>query len=299
MDSHRSSKRQHPASARPRRKPAPTPTRQRHTQRPASGGVSSGKGDDRARTPQGSQAPDAPSPALRERIQSGAISTANVMSERLRRVSKAAQERMDPIGRSSGWIVEPSWYERMQNWLSDAMPFTWRERARRKGFWRKRAAPVIATIACLVVAFAVGLFALDRAGRAAGAFTAIPTAQATVGGAVMISPNNNGIPASPTPVAEQYDLGVWVSNTLPQGGSVTVYARVSNNTHPVAHARVYIYASTPNGGITLGPLTTDAYGVAHARLNYGNVGSEKPIFLTGTTKIDGKQISGTYTFVTF
>jgi hypothetical protein len=159
--------------------------------------------------------------------------------------------------------------------------------------------PVIAAVACLAVAFGVGLLALDRAGRAAGALNAAPTAQATVGGAVMISPYNNGLSSSPTPVAEQYDIGVWVSNTLPQGGSVTVYARVSNNTHPVAHARVYIFASTPNGGISLGPLTTDSFGVAHVRLNYGNVGSEKPIFLTGTTKIDGKQITATYTFVTF
>lgn len=299
MDPQRPAKRQRPASARQRRKPVTTPTRQRHSPRPSSGGVTSGNGDDGARTPQGEHTPGASNTALRERIHSGAITTANIMSERLRRVSKLAQQRMDPIGRSTGWIVEPPWYERAQNWLSDAMPFTWRERARRKGFWRKRALPVIAAIACLVVAFGVGLFALDKAGRATGAFNAIPTAQATVGGAVMISPNNNGLSASPTPVAEQYDIGVWVSNTLPQGGSVTVYARVSNNTHPVAHARVYIYANTPNGGINLGPLYTDAYGVAHARLNYGHVGSEKPIFLTGTTKIGGQQITGTYTFVTF
>lgn len=297
MDSHRPAKRRRPASARQRRQPDQTTLRQRHTQRPAGGGVSSGERPEDAA--QGEGAPGASSPALRKRIQSGALTTATVMSERLRRVSKLAQQRIDPLTRSSGWIVEPTWYEHAQNWLSEAMPFRWRERARRKGFWRKRALPVVAAVACVTVALAIGIYALNTAGRAAGAFSAVPTAQATVGGSVMISPNINGISTTPTPVAEEYDVGVWVSDTLPQGGSVTVYARVSRYTQPVAHVRVYIYASTPNGGIRLGPLTTDAYGVAHAQLNYGNIGSSQPIFLTGTATINGKQFSGTYTFVTF
>lgn len=292
MDSHRPAKRRRPANARQRRQTEPTTARQRHTQRPARGGVASSE-------PPKDNAPSASSPALRKRIQSGALTTATVMSERLRRVSKLAQERMDPLARSSGWIVEPTWYERAQNWLSEAMPFRWRERARRKGFWRKRALPVFVAIACLAVALGIGIFALNTAGRAAGALSVAPPAQSTAGGSVMISPNVNGISTTPTPVAEEYDLGVWVSNTLPQGGSVTVYARVSRYTQPVAHVRVYIYASTPHGGIALGPLTTDAYGVAHAQLNYGNVGSSQPIFLTGTTTIDGQKITGTYTFVTF
>jgi hypothetical protein len=115
----------------------------------------------------------------------------------------------------------------------------------------------------------------------------------------MISPFNVADSTTPTPTAPQYNVGVWVSDTLPQGGSVRVFVRVSNNALPEPHARVFIHASTPNGGINIGPLTTDNYGVASAQLNYGNVGSTKPIFLTGTTTIDGKTYTGEYTFVTF
>jgi len=269
----------------------------RYTQQPSGGGVSSENGP---RGADGEASSGATATALRERIQSGALATASVVSQRLRRVSQSIRKSDDPLNRPSTWIVEPSWYERLHNWIADITPFRWRERARHYGFWRRRALPIIAVVACIALAVGVGLFALDTAGRAAGAFSTNPTAaQATVGGSVMISPYNNGLPSQPTPVAKQYDVGVWVSDTLPQGGSVTVFVRVSNNSLPVPHARVYIHASTPNGGINIGPLTTDAYGLASARLNYGNVGSEQPIFLTGSTTINGKTITGQYTFVTF
>lgn len=304
MDPYHPAKHQRPASARQRRKAISDSARMRHTQQSSGGGVSTEQRANADDTPQDSGADTfagaAVASALRERIHSGALVTASVVSERMRRVSQFTRKAVDPLERPSAWIIEPSWYEHLHNWLADTMPFQWRERARSHGFWRKRALPAFAIVACLALAIGVGVFALNTAGRAAGALsTNSAAAQATTGSSVMISPYNNGLPSSPTPVAEQYDVGVWVSDTLPQGGSVTVFVRVSNYTQPVPYARVYIHASTPNGGINIGPLTTDAYGLASARLNYGNVGSQRPIYLTGTTTINGQKITGQYTFVTF
>lgn len=302
MDPHRPAKRQRPSSARQRRTANSSAARMRHTQQPSGGGMSSNKHRraDEAEVETRADAPGAPS-ALRDRLQSSATATMNVVGERVRRASSELGRRgKDPLARPTTWLVEPSWYERFHNWIADITPFTWRERARRHGFWRRRVLPIVAIFACLAVGVGVGLFALNTAGHAAGALTGTTNgAQATVGGSVMISPLNANADLTPTPSAVQYSVGVWVSNTLPQGGSVTVFVRVSNNTLPQPNAKVYIVANTPNGSIRMGPLTTDAYGVASAQLNYGNVGSQKPIFLTGSTTIGGQTITGEYTFVTY
>ena len=306
MDPHRPAKRQRPSSARQRRTANSSSARMRHTQQPSGGGVSSNNkhaDESNARVDAGAETREratSASAALRDRLQSSATATMNVVGERVRRASEFSHRAKDPLARPTTWLMEPSWYERFHNWVADVTPFSWRERARRYGFWRRRVLPIIAIIACLAVAVGVGLFALNTAGHAAGAFTGTPNgAQATVGGSVMISPLNNNVDLAPTPPAVQYTVGVWVSNTLPQGGSVTVFVRVSNNSMPQPNARVYVHATTPNGGINIGPLTTDAYGVASAPLNYGNVGSQQPIFLTGSTTIGGKTITGQYTFVTY
>jgi hypothetical protein len=212
---------------------------------------------------------------------------------------RRARRGRDPLARPTTWIVEPSWYERIHNRLADLMPFGWRERARRRGFWRRRALPIVAVVAVLAVGLTVGVFALKTAGNAAGALASNKApAQATAGGSVMISPLNN-VSTTPTPTLPQYDVGVWVSDTLPQGGTVTVFARVSNNALAQPQAKVYFTAVTPNGVIKIGPITTDNYGVASAPLNYGNVGGQQPIYLTATTSIGGQTYTGNYTFVTF
>lgn len=236
---------------------------------------------------------------LRDRLHTGADTTRAALSERMKQAAKLTHRLREPLGRPSTWIAEPSSSERLKNWAADAMPFAWRERAHRRGFWRRRVAPVLAVCLCIAFAFSVGAFALRAAGHAAGTFTvAAPTPQATTSGSVMISPYNafNG---SPTPTEPQYSVGVWVSDTLPQGNSVQVFVRVSNHSLPQPGAQVFITANTPNGNIKMGPFPTDSYGVANATLNYGGVGQQQPIFLTATTTINGQDVSGDYTFVTF
>lgn len=279
-------------------------TRMRHTQRPTGGGVSSNgarkKWDDPL-LPGARAGADAENlPGLRDILQSGASTTKSAISDRMRRASEFTQKLRDPSNKPTTWIVEPSVGERIKNHFSVAMPFAWRERARRRGYWRRRVMPVIAIMLGVAFAFAIGYVALESAGHAAGALstTSQPLPQATTGGSVMISPLNS-TDASPTPTLPQYTMGVWVSDTLPQGGSVTVYARVSNNAAAQPNAKVSFHASTPNGDISVGPAVTDAYGVASAQLNYGNVGSGQPIVVTATTTVNGQTATADFTFVTY
>ena len=299
MDPHNPAKRQRPATARQRRPPTTSLARMRHTPPPVGGGVSA---DQRSASEAPQNAADESasqrSETRRERIHSGALAAMSAMNERMRLVTQLSRKGKDPLAHPTTWIVEPSLYERLHGLLANVVPFGLRERARSRGFWRRRALPLFAILASVVVAFGVGLLALNAAGHAAGAFSTTTTAQATTGGSVMISPLNTS-DSTPTPAAQQYSVGVWVSNTLPQGGSVTVFVRVSNNSLPQPNARVFIHADTPNGGFNIGPLTTGSYGIVSAQLDYGNVGGQQPIFLTASTSIGGKTFSGQYTFVTY
>ena len=92
-------------------------------------------------------------------------------------------------------------------------------------------------------------------------------------------------------------MGVWTTDANPNGGSVTVFIRVSESSQPVAHARVYLEVASFSGGYRLGPLTTDGAGLASARITFG-VGGGSPVFLTATTTIASQTYTGTYTFVT-
>jgi hypothetical protein len=310
VDPYNPAKRKHPARARQRQQASSSAARRRHTQQPA-GGIAARKRDEERAARQRAETESTESErsssagamsgvALRDRLQSGATATMSAVGERVRRAAQFGQDaRRRPLARPSTWIVEPSWYERIHDWLADLIPFSWRERARRRGYWRRKALPIIAIIACLTVGLTVGFFALKTAGNVAGVLAANSAPpQATNGGSVMISPLNN-ISTTPTPTLPQYDVGVWVSDTLPQGGSVTVFARVSNNSQAQPQAKVYFSAVTPRGVVKIGPFTTDSYGVASGKLNYGNVGGQKPIYLTATTSIGGQTYTGEYTFVTF
>ena len=308
MDPHNPAKRKHPAGARQRQQASSSAARRRHSQQPAGVGVSARKRDEERVERQRADTESAESSsteatsgaALRDRLQSGATATMSAVGERMRRAAQFGQDaRRAPLARPTTWIIEPSWYERIHDWLADRIPFSWRERARRRGYWRRKALPIIAILACLTVGLTVGVFALKTVGNAAGVLAATSApAQATNGGSVMISPLNN-VNTTPTPTVPQYDVGVWVSDTLPQGGSVTVFARVSNNAQAQPGAKVYFSAATPRGTVKIGPFTTDGYGVASGTLNYGNVGGQKPIYLTATTSIGGQTYTGEYTFVTF
>lgn len=193
----------------------------------------------------------------------------------------------------------PSLYDRFHAMMADIMPFHWRERARRYGYWRRRALPAALIVVGVILAVIVGNFGISAARQATRAFASVsgPTQAPATPGSVIISPLNNSS-GSPTPGAQTYAVGVWTSDTMPSGGSVTVFVRVSQNGGPVANVRVYVQVSVGGGsGYSLAPLTTDAYGMASTHLNYGAAsGQGTPIFLTATTTIGSQTYAGSYTF---
>lgn len=200
---------------------------------------------------------------------------------------------------NTAWLMGPSIYKRLHNLLADAMPFRWGERARRRGYWRRRALPAALIIAGVVIAVLVGNVGISVAKQVTHAFASVsgPSTSAATPGSLVISPLNNTA-TTPTPAADAYTVGVWTSDTMPAGGSVTAYVRVSQGGSPVAKTPVYLFVSIggPGGGYRLGPLMTDAYGMAMTKVNASGSGSGTPIFLTATTTIAGQSYSGDYTF---
>lgn len=199
----------------------------------------------------------------------------------------------------AAWLFEPGLSDHIHNWLADAMPFSRRERARRPGYWRRRAFLSVIAVGMVIAAVLVGNFGISISQQVAGMFAGlagIPTNQDSGPGSVIISPLNN-TDGTPTPGPMLYTVGVWTSNTMPTGGSVKVYVRISRAGVPVAKAKVNIQALIGGqSAVRLGPLTTNSYGMASAMLRYGGAsGQGTPIFLTATTTIGAQTYSGTYT----
>lgn len=216
--------------------------------------------------------------------------------------TREARLEDNPAPLRASWLIEPGIYERIHDWLADTAPFHWRERARRYGYWRRRAIPTALVLTGVIIAVIVGNFGISIARQVTSVFASAAaintTQQSATPGSVIISPLNNTA-GTPTPAPAIYTVGVWIANTMPTGGSVTVYVRVSQNGAPVSKARVYIQALVGNGGgPRLGPLTTNSFGMATVRLNYG-AGQGTPVFLNATTTINGKAYTGSYTFVAY
>lgn len=197
------------------------------------------------------------------------------------------------------WRLEPGVFLRFRRWLGEATPYRWRERARRRGFWRRRAIPVTLVLLGAIVAVIagnIGISAIRQATRAFASVAAVTSAQKQpTPGSIIISPlNTSG--GTPTPGPTIYTLGVWTSDANPNG-SVTVFVRVSQSDQAITGAKVSLQVSFGSGGYTVGPLTTDGYGEASTQINVGGAGGA-PVFLTATTTVNGTTFSGSYTFVT-
>ncbi|HEX9038816.1 MAG TPA: hypothetical protein VF808_17675 [Ktedonobacterales bacterium] len=198
--------------------------------------------------------------------------------------------------------MDPGFYDYFQGWMSERMPFHWRERRRRRVSWRRRT--VIAAVLVVGVILAalignVGITVMRQVSQVFASAAALGSSQPSTPGSVIIAPAaNTGINSSPTPGPTVYAVGVWTSDSTPSGGSVTVYVRVSNKGAAVPKTRVYLQVSlgADGGGYRMGPYTTDAYGMATIHLNYG-AGGGTPVFLTAYATISGQTYTGKYTFV--
>jgi hypothetical protein len=149
---------------------------------------------------------------------------------------------------------------------------------------RKTLLILLAFTLILAVAVFGGAVAASYALRATQKvnITPKPTASRYNSG-VVIQPDTGS--TTPTPIMAQYQIGAWLSNNAPSGGSVKVFVRLTEDVAPVAKIPVTLAVQMPGGTVQLGPTNTDDYGLATFTVTYGGL-SGTPVFVTATAKID-------------
>lgn len=149
---------------------------------------------------------------------------------------------------------------------------------------RKTALTLLALVAMLAVAIIGATFAasfMRPATQGLSITPSQPTVSSYSGGLVIQGPEA----IAPTPEAPKYQIGAWMSNNAPSGGSVKVFVRVTENVKPLAHVSVTLTAQVPGGTLRYGPTKTDGYGLATFEVRYGGL-SQTPVFVTATAKVD-------------
>lgn len=149
---------------------------------------------------------------------------------------------------------------------------------------RKTALTLLAVAAMLVVAIIGATFAasyMRPATRGLSIAPSQPTVSSYSGGLVIQGPES----IAPTPEAPKYQIGAWMSNNAPSGGSVKVFVRVTENIKPLAHVPVTLTAQVPGRTLRYGPTKTDGYGLAIFEVRFGGL-SQTPVFVTATAKVD-------------
>jgi hypothetical protein len=174
--------------------------------------------------------------------------------------------------------------------------FSWRERDWNLAHWRRRlrgTPALVAATAILVASLVLGLAVAGRVAR--GLQLQLPAAQATPASrdVVIQMPEQT----TPTPTDAPVDIGAWVSNPTPgTSGSVQVFVRVTAGLQPVAHVPVTIDVQSGGSGGVLGPVSTNAYGLATFTLNYSSP-PQQPVFITASATVDGRSYSFDTSFV--
>lgn len=149
---------------------------------------------------------------------------------------------------------------------------------------RRTALTLLALAAMLAVAILGATLAasyMRPATRGLSLAPSQPTVSSYSGGLVIQGPET----ISPTPEAPKYQIGAWMSNNAPSGGSVKVFVRVTEDIKPLAHVAVTLTAQVPGGTLRYGPTKTDNYGLATFDVRYGGL-SGSPVFVTATAKVD-------------
>jgi hypothetical protein len=174
--------------------------------------------------------------------------------------------------------------------------FTWRERDWRASGWARRARVLPGIVALLAIVIIATAFAFVLASRAATTArgSGQPAATNVPESGVLVQQ----LPAAttPTPAMPPYEIGVWVDNPTPTGGSERVFVRVSHNVAAVVGAPVTLTVQFGNGEQTYGPVHTDKDGVATFTVGYGGGSGYSPVFVTATAATGGQTLSAETTF---
>jgi hypothetical protein len=160
---------------------------------------------------------------------------------------------------------------------------------------RRTALTMLALTAMVVVAILGATFAasyMQYATRGLSIAPSQPTVSSFSGGLVIQGPET----IAPTPEAPHFQIGAWMSNNAPGGGSVKVFVRLTENVKPLAHVSVRLAAQVPGGVLHFGPTKTNAYGLATFTVRYGGLRGT-PVFVTATAKVGGQTLTADTVFV--
>lgn len=219
------------------------------------------------------------------RAQDGREDVTSIHRETAGRMSRAASWRLVLV-------------ECMTRIVRPDSPFEWDEYDWRHSTWgrRLRVWPgVLAGIGLLALVLTLAFILASRATNSAQA--RIQPGQGPIGtaapsGIIVEQPSGVG---SPTPPPDLYQIGAWVSDNAPGGGSVKLFVRVSSQTKPVPNVPVTISVDTGGTPYTLGPTKTDADGLASFTLNASG-GGGRPVFVTATTVVGGQTLTHEVTY---
>lgn len=160
---------------------------------------------------------------------------------------------------------------------------------------RRTALTLLALTAMIIVAILGATFAasyMQHATQGLSIAPAQPTVSSYSGGLVIQGPES----IAPTPEAPKYQIGAWMSNNAPSGGTVKVFVRLTENVKPLAHVPVTLAAQVPGGVLRYGPTKTDGYGLATFTVRYGGL-SGTPVFVTASAKVGGQTFTADTVFV--
>lgn len=201
---------------------------------------------------------------------------------------------------SGAWPLAPTVADRLHEWVARALPYSWSERAWRRGYWRRRLAWSLGVVAIVAVVTLIVFAAFSIALRATHAsltsLSSVSTATPSQGSFVVNAANSG---ANATPASPAYTIGVWASSDSPGGGQVTLFARVTHNYGPMKGAYVIFTVQYPNGAAINLAAKTDSAGLARTLLTYGAIGQGQIIFVTASSHVGAQDISADSSFTTF
>lgn len=165
--------------------------------------------------------------------------------------------------------------------------------------WRRfrRTTLILMAVTLMIAVGAVGAATAVSFARHATPGLSFAPARPTVSSynnGVVIQPGSAG--TQPTPVAPKYQIGVWLSNNAPTGGTVKVFVRLSENTGAIANTPVSLVVQLPSGKQPYGPTKTDGFGLVSFTVVYGGI-TQTPVFVTASAKVDNQALSAETVFV--
>jgi len=166
--------------------------------------------------------------------------------------------------------------------------------------WRqvRRTGLVLLSLALVLSVAAFGATVAASYLRRATDHLTIPSIAPTVGSyssGVVVQPGSEGI--TPTPEAPKYQIGAWMSNNAPGGGSVKVFVRLTEDVAPIPQIPVTLSVQMPGGSVVqLGPTNTDGYGLATFTVNFGGARGA-PFFVTASATVGTEALTAETVFV--